>query len=58
MPGPGPAPARYRITFSVGTTRHDESRFVVTVPAARLAAKILAIQARPNAWIYAVDIAY
>lgn len=36
----------YSITYSVGTTRHDEKRYIVRdIPADRLAAKITSLQA-------------
>lgn len=48
----------YTITYSVGTSRNDERRFIVKVSAARLASKITALQARPNTSIYSVELAY
>jgi len=56
MPAATLAPTHYRITFSKGTSRHDETRRVTTVPADKLAARITGLQARPNTWIHAVDI--
>lgn len=45
----------YSITYSTGTSRNDEKRFVVRdVPAARLATKIAALQGSGKS-IYAVE---
>ncbi len=45
----------YIVTYSVMTTKHDEKRYRVTVPAARLSVRIRVLQARPNTYIYAVE---
>lgn len=45
----------YRITYSTGTTRNDEKRFMVqNVTAARLASKIASLQANGRS-IYSVE---
>ncbi len=49
----------YRITFSVGTSRHDEQRFTKDVTALSIRGAVAyanAIEARPNTTVVSIDL--